>query len=457
MRIARPGLLGAKMADTKAILESARTWHKLCLVVSGTALLLLLAPKNVDYQSALEEAYTLRDLDFQRYESFARGFLPINTYLPGGYGDYALNIATFLTSKLDFHVQPIESTRWDVKLIVQYDQAPTNGSLQEWHAWLTSGRKPTYFVPDWDTARLSMSRSGNGLASAPTAQYFTIRSSSWHRFPGEYTFRAFIDASPATSRTTDGGLPVTASQWRNSQWWSALDVLDSRDLWEKARILGSDHFVVEGDLSSHLAAATDNPSISGPNDKTTVRDWLIQAGLWTKLSTAGKSGEVVLPALRVYWSDLHQRPLQDAIAFMEEKQREIQDIDLLGLRVPGQLCIEAIPFAYLVIFLFLLLDVRYLRRVQIAEGLGDLSVAPWVVLYDDVGARLITAVSVVLGPSLLAIGLLVRYFSRTDIFATVLAVASILGAAVAEAGILRVVSQLKKPTPSTSPMSSSSA
>ena len=92
--------------------------------------------------------------------------------------------------------------------------------------------------------------------------------------------------------------------------------------------------------------------------KCGIRQWLESNGTWSKLTEKNDAGEVVLPGMRKNWSELHDRSLGDAIAFMEQKQKDIQDVSLLGLTVPGQLCVIAIPLAYLVFHLFLLLDVH---------------------------------------------------------------------------------------------------
>lgn len=318
----------------KERLESARNWHKLGFVVSATALVLLFAPFKTDYHQALNEAYILRDLRVDDYQKWARGFLGQNTLLPQsrevGWGDWQRNITLFLSSKLDFQVggQP----DWDVTAIVEYEHAPTNGGLADWQAWISSSKPASYYHPDWSTARLSASRDGVGVTKPPAVRHFLLRASTWHRYDGEYSFRAYIELDEPSGKqpTAAVGRPNIA------KWWEPLDRLDSRELFEKHQQSGLDgnRFLVEGDVGSQL---------KGIGDKTGIRQWLEAAGFWSKLTSNDGAGEVVLPGMRRTWSDLRDRSLGDAIAFMEQKQREIQDVSLLGLPVPGQLCVVAVP------------------------------------------------------------------------------------------------------------------
>jgi hypothetical protein len=120
-----------------------------------------------------------------------------------------------------------------------------------------------------------------------------------------------------------------------SPWWKPLDELTSRDLFEKhgQPDLDPSKFIVEGDVGSALKTI---------DAKCGIRQWLESTGTFSKLTESSEAGEVVLPGMRKNWSELHDRSLGDAIAFMEQKQKEIQDVSLLGLTVPGQLCVIAI-------------------------------------------------------------------------------------------------------------------
>ncbi len=96
------------MSDTKETIQAARGWHKLGLVVSATALALLLAPLKTDYKSALDEAYALRDLRLSNHESFVRNRGPAPLSLLPNYDaavalnnlDFSFAISAFVAAKV---------------------------------------------------------------------------------------------------------------------------------------------------------------------------------------------------------------------------------------------------------------------------------------------------------------------------------------------------------------------
>jgi hypothetical protein len=404
--------------------------------VAATALVLLFAPAKADYRKALNEAYLLRDLRISDYERFVRGFIGLNTLLPSAntsWGQWPRNITAFLDSKLDFKVRDgdFPNPDWKITPILKYEGPPTNGTLQDWHIWITSSKTVSYFHPDWSTARLSASR--DRATPPPVVRHFLLGPSAWHRFPGEYTFRAYLDFN----LTEDDRSQYANDRAKRVDWWSTLDALESRDLWgpEAHQELGDNRFIVEGDLGSQLREAC---------SKCSIRDWLKQRGLWSQLSLTDSAGEIVLPGMRAHWSELRDKPLQDAIALMEQKQKEIQDVSLLGLPVPGQLCVVAIPLAFLVIDLFLLLDLRSLRRIQNRQGLGDTVAAPWMALYADWAARWTVILSIAVAPSALSIGLLIKYYPRVDAYALVIGMASSVAACAVQIQAVRTVSMIRQ-------------
>ncbi|HEV3482104.1 MAG TPA: hypothetical protein VGR97_07220 [Candidatus Acidoferrales bacterium] len=428
------------MTNGKELIESARNWHKLSLIVAATALVLLFAPAKVDYRKALNEAYLIRDLKISDYERFVRGFIGTNSLLPSTYAAWGLwerDITSFLDSKLDFKVQDGEGMNpdWKIVPILSYDAPPTNGAIQDWQSWITSSKTVSYFHPDWGTARLSVSR--DHASPPPVVRHFWLGPSGWRRFPGEYTFRAYLDLNPAEGDSAKYvGVPP-----KRIGWWTPLDDVESRDLWSppRGRGLGENQFIVEGDLGSQLREAC---------SKCNIRDWLKQSGLWSQLSLTGSTGEIVLPGIREHWSELREKPLQDAITLMEQKQKEIQDVSLLGLPVPGQLCVVAVPLAFLVINLFLLLDLRFLRRIQKGQDLGDaVASSPWMGLYTDGAARWTAVLSIAVAPTALALGLLVKYYPRVGTIALIIGVVSSLAAFVVQIQVVRTASTIRRKLP----------
>jgi hypothetical protein len=274
----------------KDMLESARNWHKLGFVVTATALVILVAPVKVDYRQALDEAYILRDLRLMDYERWARDFLGQNTLLPQsptvGWGLWEQNITLFLSSQLDFRVEG--SPDWDVVAIVAYEHAPANGTLADWHAWVGSSKPANYYQPNWSTARLSASRDSVGVTKPPIVRHFSLRRSTWNRFDGEYTFRAYVELEGAKQTR------VAPDRTATSKWWTALERLDSRELFEKRQLLGLDEnkFIIEGDVGSQVKLVA---------EKTGIRQWLESAKIWLKITANDGAGEVVLPGMHRTW------------------------------------------------------------------------------------------------------------------------------------------------------------
>jgi hypothetical protein len=400
------------------MLKSARNWHKFGFVVSATAFLLLLAPFKADYSQALKEAHILSSLNLDEYQRWARGFIGQNILLPQypefGWAAWQEDITHFLSSHLDFKVAG--KPDWDITSTIAYEHAPTNGALGDWYGWVNSSKPASYYNPDWSTARLSASRDAVGITRPPAVRHFLLRASEWHRFDGEYSFRAYmeIDEISVGGKSSSGTPNITG------RWWKPLDKLNSRELFEKHSQVGLDpsKFIVEGDLGSALKTI---------DAKCGIRQWLESTGTWSKLTQNSESGEVILPGIRKSWSELHDRSLGDAIAFMEQKQKDIQDVSLLGLTVPGQLCVIAIPLSYLVFHLFLLLDVRAAQRCLAQQQWVGEPVA-WIGVYDDLASVVVTGCSLVLMPVALSTALLLRYWQRVPSFSIQIAIVGCGGA-----------------------------
>jgi len=393
------------MSKAKAAIEAARGWHKFGLAVSATALVLLFAPQKANFSAALDEAYALRDLKIEEYEGFIRGFIGQNTLLPPRPsmrpGDWSLNITTFLNSELGQSVLDgdFPNPTWDIDIIVDYERPPNDGTLADWFQWIRSSQPASYFHPDWATASLSMSRDPG--SATPLVRHFSVKPSGFRRSKGNYTFRAYLDL-----RITLNDQSKYANERADREdWWSELEAADVRRLGKERFIeLGPDRWIIEGDVDSARRPATGS-----------VNDWLRQSGRWDRLSHTSNLGEATLPGIREHWAQLAGMSLAAAISYMEATQREINSVSLLGVPVPGTLCVVAIPLAYLLVHLSLLLDVRFLRSLQRSDVEIDPSEAPWMGLYDDTLAVWATATSIVAMPVVLTGGLLLRYHPIVDI------------------------------------------
>jgi len=417
------------MSKSKAAIETARGWHKLGLAVSATALVLLFAPQNADFGAALDEAYTLRDLELGEYEGFVRGFIGQNTLLPPrpgmSPGDWPLNITAFLNTEMGQNVLDgdFPNPTWDIGIAVDYQHPPNDGTLIDWFRWIGSTDSAQYYHPNWATADLSMSRDAGD--ARPLVRHFTLEPSRFMRSAGEYTFRAYFDLGVTASDQSE----FANKRAVREDWWSELLAVAG----ERGFIdLGPDRWVVEGNVRSELRPATGS-----------VNDWLRQSGIWERLSNTDNLGETTLPGIRAHWGQLSDMSLVAAISHMEAAQREINSVSLLGVLVPGTLCIVAIPLAYLLVHLSLLLDMRFLRSLQGSGVKIDPSEAPWMGLYDDTFAVWATGASIAAVPVMLMVGLLARYHPMVDTPVLSLSVTALIVATFVQVVAIRCISTVR--------------
>ena len=387
------------MSEVTAVIDAARGWHKFGYAISATALILLLAPQQSDFSVALDEAYALRSLRIDDFADFVRGRIGQNYLLPHpetGARDWPLHITQFLNSQMNQPVVDGDSPNptWTITAIVDYEHPPIDGSLADWSVWINSREPASYYHPDWKTAGLTASRD---VEAKPIVRHFSVRSSRYNRSPGEYTFRAYLDLRVTRS---DQSLFIAERNSRED-WWSELESseLDVLDI-GKWPDLGPDRWAVQGDVNSVLKTVDGSVGIN---------DWLRWSGVWETLSETDNLSEAVIPGIREHWTQLGGMTLTAAIAFMESAQSEIEAVSLLGIPIPGELCVVLIPLAYLVVHLSLLLDIRFLRVLQRSEVDVNISDAHWMGLYDDPVAVWATRVSVAVVPIALSLGLLVKY------------------------------------------------
>jgi hypothetical protein len=393
------------MIDLKALTESIKKSHISILLISLVSLLLVITPNKIDYLKALEEAKIIDKLDIDDYETYIRGFQEKPRYVPGGYQggetkNYGVNIAEFI-SKLEDMISPPSEERiklvpsddfdWSILLITKYELPPTNGSIKDWLLWINSSSRPYCFAPKWETARLSASRHENG-----TIRFFSVRDSVLGT-KEYYRFRGYIEYGKTLS---------------TEQWWMNIDSKDYRDLFEdklsREQIVNQNRSFFEGDVKYG------DPQVS----PGTISQWLKARGKWEKLIVIDSKGEQVLPGLHTHWEELKDKSLKEAISIMEEKQNKINDISLFGLLIPGQVCIIIIPLFFMIFSLLLYIDFRYLNNSN-QSGKDKLLVIPWFLFYNDKLSRFTSYCTIVLLPSFLSLGLIIRYFSALDISSSI--------------------------------------
>ncbi len=418
-------------SSSRVIFRAIRGWHKLSIAISATAILLLFSQQPLDYRAALNEAHTLRALDIKDYERFIRGFIGQGRLLPSSPGtspqSWPKRITNFLNTKMGQNVIPgdIPNPTTNIDIILEYERPPVNETIAEWVRWIESTKPAEYYLPDWSTAQLSASRDE---MQSPIVRHFSVEPSIHRRYVGEYTFRAYLDL-----RITSSDRSTNIEERRDrDDWWSELkghDVLGE----DKAHVsdLGVDRWIIEGDVNGM------RKSVSGPS----VNRWLRERGIWLHLAVTENLGEAVLPEIRKHRLRLEEMTLPAAISYMERQHTRIESVNLLGLSVPGSLFLIAIPLAYLLAHLSLLIEIRHLNALR--KSRNDLE-ALWMGFYTDGLAKWVTILSIAIIPIVLSLGLLLRYRATVDVLGIAVCVTTIGIGAVIQWMVLRAVAAVRR-------------
>lgn len=158
---------------------------------------------------------------------------------------------------------------------------------------------------------------------------------------------------------------------------------------------GSGRSVVEG----FVKGSTSRPVNTGSIGAGSVNLWLRTHPLLKNLFDTGLQPEP-LPRLHEHWSVLGDKSLSEAIGYMEQQQRAFKDVAILGVTVPGQLCVVALPLAFIASFGYLYLHLR----MAVVTSPGVAASFPWIGIYDDWLAAIVTSLSLTWVPFLLMVG-----------------------------------------------------
>lgn len=427
-------------------LKTLRSSHLVIVAIAATAFVLLFAPFGVDFREALEEARSLREIDIAEYETYLRHLVASPDVLPdSGSRDprgAAGQILLFLNDRVCC-VSSLGSPDWDVVPALKYPPIPAGGPLREWLQWMTATAPGEYWRPDWSSAVVSQDTRGlerpadknqrilRSFAVRPLIRRaFSVRpDESVTLVSSQYTFLAFFE---------DGAIPSTAP--RVDVWWPQIMELPETKLWDPDWRHGLDRSgrsVVEGLVYSRVSK-----SVTGEGEGPTAEGvgglnlWLRTHPRWKDLFRPAKAGEraLALPHLAEHWSTLGDKPLGEAIDFMQREQRKVMDVSLFGLSVPGPLCIVAIPLVFLVSLLNL-----YVHLCSCVSVLNEAEERardhfPWIGIYPDRLSSTLTTLSLTLVPVTLMAGLLIRYRLRVDV-ASILT-GTLLGIAALAVGVL---------------------
>lgn len=431
-------------------LKAIRAAHFHGIAVSAVALVLLFSPFEVDFEDALREARLLKDpKSLAPFEKYARAkiaegfenpdFLPRDEQIAPYVGT---QLVYFVEHKLGVCcVSPVPPNDWSVTHALDYEPPPIARPLEVWPAWTSLNTPIRYWRPDWSSASLLLdTRQGAILKgrSTPCAEdchpkdirvlrFFDVRPAthqgdSWSKIP-TYTFLAFFER----------GLEQPKAGTPSAEWWRDLQDMPLDRLADKAADLDrAGRSVVLGQVTLSHRISVDQREAGEPGS---IQDWL----RYDSVSRA----IFEMPRLQEYWSRLEKKTLSEAIAYMEAEQRRLRDVNILGVTVPGTLCLVAIPLAFALSHLQLWLHLRsYVSLITEAKE-PPTEHFPWIGLYKEPVARAATSLSLTLVPMLLVASLVLRCHSRLGFSAT--APASVLGLgalllgwlATTEAGALR--------------------
>lgn len=414
-------------------LKAIRAAHLLGIAVSAVALVLLFAPFETDFRDALAEARLLKDprslVPFEKYAraKITEGFEnPDSLPREVGIAPYVgIQLVYFVERKLGVCcVSPVPPHDWSVTHALDYERPPIARPLETWPAWATLKAPIRYWRPDWSSASLLLdtrSAAAQNSRTVPCAEdcgaadirvlrFFDVRPAanegdSWSRIP-TYQFLAFFERG---LEQPEAGGP---------EWWRDLqDMLVDR--LSAANPLLADlertgRSVVVGQVSlSHVVPVGQREA----GDPGSIQDWL-------RYDSASRA-VFEMPGLQEHWSRLEKKTLSEAIAYMEAEQRRLRDVNLLGVAVPGTLCLIAVPLALALSHLQLLLHLRSCVRLITAPNQLPSQHFPWIGLYREALARHATSVSLTVLPALLMAALIVRCHSRLGFSST--APASVLG------------------------------
>jgi len=398
------------MENLTEILKTIKQYFHLLLGISATGLALLLSPKENDYKGQLSELNTLKRLDPRQYENYARGFIGVNSLLPyntwaqweDGITSQIKKAYTQRNETINLLEGKFPNPDWEIKPIIIIEKPLIDGTLKDWEKWIKSKVNANYYTPDWSSANTSMSQQvGNELI---IVRHFILRQSEYKRNPGEYSYRAYLDKE-INEIDTSKYPNIKNKRWN---WWSRFDTISSQTFFENKNGLrdsigNQKRFIIEGDVDSKPQT-----EING----TSVYNWLQKSNEWKQISKTDELGESILPELHSVWTEVSDKSINDAIAYLTNKRNEAKTISLIGISVSFLLALIIIPLAYFLVSVYLLLHLKYLNRKM--ATLTENITFPWIGLYDFTLARLITFLTFIAIPLGLCIGIIIRYNDWVD-------------------------------------------
>ena len=395
------------------LLKTIRSAHLLSVAILFAGLVLLFAPGGVDYSAALNEARILLELDIGDYERYARGLIGSPEFLlHEGETNYAgVEIVHFLQSIDVCCLAPLQVNDWEIVPALQYQKPPKGEALSEWLGWINSTTPASYWVPNWRSAFVSLdtrNQSRPNDVGPRTVVFFSVSPVGhglWLR--PRYRFLAFFE---------DGLV-----EKNDGDWWRDAMSQPLHELWNEDSLTALDE-TGRSMVKGFVDPLGTRPVVEEAVTTGSVYAWLKAHRRRRMLLASDHSGFSALPELRRHWSAVSSQPVREAIAYMQSKQSEIRDVDLLGLSIPGALCLIAVPFGFLVAHTYLYMHLRALRTVLRAKPVEGPISFPWIGLYAEPLPRAVTGSSLTVLPTLLCVALVGRYYAKVDILSAGVAV-----------------------------------
>jgi len=420
------------MSFSLEALKVIRAAHRVSLAASFAGLVLLMAPSRTNYSPALREIELLRSLDTRVYEQRLQWILGTPPLLPQAPANPFQGAATI--PFLNEHIcclAPVGLRHFETHAAFEYRPAPLGQPLADWLAWVGSTEPARVVLPSWAKARVNVDTHPADRGSEATFQpddyrtvrFFYVATTGDNSLAGSrYTFMAFLE---------DGIDPPP-----QGPWWKPI--LANKDLalyggrWRET-LSKRGRSVVQGFVPGGSPSAVPYVGV-----RTGSVNWWLRSDPETAVLVPESSQRVGnLPHLQEHWTEVSQMTLPEAAAYMKVRQKELREIPLFGVKIPGSLCLILVPLTLLLSHLYMLMHVVQLSR----EGLvsSDSPLFPWIGIYQERLPRILNAASVALLPPLVCIGLVLRYGDRVDLGTSAAAVLLAVASTVVGLSVLKAI------------------
>jgi len=420
------------MDNITEILKTIRQYFNLLLVITAASIGLLLTPQNV-YQRALNELDRLETVNEQDYKNYLMDNLDFGSADGPLYSDpdNTLPIIQFASNHVDkipwyngipdsFKVK--QSDGVSISIVPYFIfEPPFDKPLTDWEGWLAQSNELEFYAPDFENTLVDPTHSN---VEGDTTMYVQhIRMFRHPKNPNnseianvfsdfitrKYIFQMYLDAN-------EGGELSYVNSNQKRRWWTELDSL----FHELSRLEPDPEFNY-----TQTSLEVDSLFKNRPYKKVTQAILVGTIDIQKEISelpisqtynsfTFEKYG-LILPGLKVFWSEISDKKIPEAKSIIQTKELEERaesNFQIFGISGPLRYAALVIPIAYLLVLLYILVHLRYLK-----VALTDFSepiVFPWIGLYDFSFARAVFACTLIVLPVSLSVSVLVKYWNRSE-------------------------------------------